>query len=199
MRKALLVTYGLLVLAVTGCTTQRITAARMMPELQFEVFTIARPTDSRWYVNLPEQGPYNALFRVDLPSPTHTFLASVGLSALPREPTSAEDLKSLAAGLFIIQDTNRFVLTSLSLDITTNMGEMAVRYTERTLDRDPPGSSGSLIIIQNGFITPHPDNRRVIVDAMYSERGLEGEINDPACVRLGENFLRGIKFRRTAK
>ena len=187
-----------LMAGLTGCAATRITTSQMMPELVYKGFAIQRPADERWYVNPGEQEAHHALFRIDLPSPSHTFFASVKLSSLPREPQSTSDLKALVEKSFQIGDTNRFTLVELTLSITNHQGETSIHYVERTMDKGT-ASRRPLMIVQRGYMTPHPDNKKVVLDAFYSERGFEGEINAPECVTLGEAFLSGVRFMRVRK
>jgi len=159
-------------------------------------FSIEQPDDRRWSTDLSGQTGYSAMFKLDVPSSTHSFIASVTLSVSGRAPESPRDLETLVRESSIIDDTNRYDLLDFSVHITTNQGRTGATYSERLLDRYPTNSAIPLVLFQRGYMTPHPDNPNVILSAMYTERGRKEEVNHAEYTDMGETFLRGVRFEK---
>ena len=183
------------VICLTSCVSSGPTT-RAPARVSYGGFSIEQQEERRWRLNRDEQTYYRAIARLDLRSSTHSFFASVILSTVGGEPKSPEDLKELVRQSYVVGDTNRYTLLDLEVNIRTNRGLIGAMYTKRALDRNPIGSSTPLIIVQHGYVTRHPYDPNVILDAMYLERGREEQVGQPECTSLGEAFLDGVRFER---
>jgi uncharacterized protein YceK len=194
--KRIVVLVCLSILCLTGCATFRGQTARKAPKMIYSGFSVERPQDRRWTVNTNEQTGFYALFRLDPPSPTHSFSVSVTLSVLGGTPADPGNLEELVKNLFSADDTNRFAILDFAVNITTNQGRIGATYTEQLLDRNPADPSAPLLLIRHGYVTPHPDNPNVILQAMYTEQGREDEVNQAEYTSLGKAFLKGVRFEK---
>jgi hypothetical protein len=184
------------ILCLASCVSNPGQADRRPTKMIYNGFSIEHPEDQRWSASRGTQSDYHAVFELDVPSPTHSFAASVALSVLGQAPKTPEDLELLVRKSFKVDDTNRFALLAFAVNITTNRGLTGATYTERLLDRRPIGASAPLILVRHGYMTPHPDNPNVILQAMYTERGRKDEINHVEYTSLGKAFLEGVRFER---
>lgn len=172
----------------------RVPVQLMKDRLQYRGFSVARPNYSQWYLNNNEQDNTKALFRRDLKTPTHTYLASVMLQSIPRDPSSPEDLAEIEKEFHKIQDTQRFELLKYTQRIETRQNQWCIYYEETIIDRKAPNAGGKPLIGRSwGFVTLHPSFNKTVVHAYYSERGLEDEL-DPKLIDEGEEFLKGIQI-----
>jgi hypothetical protein len=184
------------VICLTSCVSSSGPTTRAPARVNYGGFSIEQQEGRRWRLNPDEQTYYRAIARLDLRSSTHSFSASVALSTVGGEPKSPEDLKEFVRSSFVVDDTNRYTLLDLQVSIRTNQGLTGVMYTQRALDRNPIGSSTPLVIVQHGYVTRHPYDPNIILDAMYLERGREEQVGQPECTSLGEAFLKGVRFER---
>lgn len=185
-----------LAVCLTSCASSGGAGDRAPERLRYGGFSVERQGDPRWRINPDEQTDYRALARLDLRSPTHSFFATVTLSAVGGESLSKEDLKDLVRRSFVVDDTNRYELLDMQVDIRTNQNLVGAMYTKRALDRRPTDASTPLIIVQHGYVTRHPRSPNIVLDAMYVERGRKEEIGQVECTSLGEAFLNGVRFER---
>lgn len=174
--------------------TNRIPAGFMQDRLQYRGFSVARPVNPEWYYNYNEQDHIIALFRKDIESPTHTFYASIELTFLPKEPHSPEEFNRMCKEMHLVDDKKRFKLIKYKHEITERQNQWCINYTESSIDRYAPNSSGTTLIIRSvGFVAIHPTFDKGVVHGYYSERGLESEL-DPTLIEEGESFLKGIQL-----
>ena len=77
----------------SSATPANIFMEDMPPMMHFHGFTVYRPTDERWFVNKREQSPIGVIFRIENPSPTHTFSAIIQARKIAITPKTKEELK----------------------------------------------------------------------------------------------------------
>ena len=186
----------LLIVGLSGCVTKPESSGRPAQKLVYTGFSIEQPESRPWSQNADRQSNYRAAFELESPSSTHSLAADVALSVMTQAPKTPEDLELLVRKSFQVDDTNRFARLSFAVSITTNLGLVGATYTERLLDRRPAEGPGPLILVHHGYVTPHPDNPNVILQAMYTERGRKEEIGHAEYASLGKEFLRGVRFER---
>jgi len=92
MKKTIALFAGLLL--ISGCMSSIITPAQMQAKMQFRGFSVNRPEDSRWFVNIHEQNPRLAMFRFKTESETHSFYASATHQKIAIQPKTIEEFKA---------------------------------------------------------------------------------------------------------
>jgi len=109
-----------------------------------------------------------------------------------REPDGKEATEEFKA--FIdsrLQDSGpRFELLSFDSSMTELHGQWAINYQALFLDKTPSVSETPLHMTIKGVVFLHPLRDRRVIDAFYSERGTEGELDgklDP----VGEELING--------
>ena len=177
-----------------GCVfpQEYVTTSMMEPELQYRGFVIKRPSDSRWVSKRSEQLPIQASLSIPLDSPTHTFYALVTHERLPEGKESKKEFKEYVDQ----QNTTlgpRHEMISYESKFTEKQGLPCVEYRAKVLDKAPLNSSIPLVMTMTGFIVIHPSFENTMIDAHYSERGTEKEV-DGTLDTVGKSLLSGIYF-----
>jgi hypothetical protein len=156
---------------------------------QYRGFSVHPPSGAGWTVKVSEQTHERATYRRQLPTKTHTFIASVALIQLDRS-LSVED--ALVPSGFL--NSERYTVLENSHEPDHSRKTTCVRYSIRLQDKQAPNSPDApLILVDRGFVCAHPTFPGMAVRASYSERGLEGEL-DAALWTDFEEFLRGVQI-----
>jgi hypothetical protein len=159
------------------------------PRQQYRGFSVRPPLGAGWTVRVSEQTHERATYRRELPTKTHTFIASVGLVQLDKS-LPVED--ALAPSGFA--NSERYVVLENSHEPDHSRKTTCIRYSIRLQDKQAPNSPGApLVLIDRGLVCAHPTLPGMAVRASFSERGLEGEL-DPALWTDFEEFLRGVQI-----
>lgn len=187
-----------LICCLIGCTTQvlmpgqqGVLFTQQMPDLMpYDGFSIRRPDDLRWVLALPIQTPNRAIFAMPQPTETHTFFSSVELQKITLDPSHREALKTHIDQELQIHGSRHEIL-SYNSQLMDIQGRWAVTYKMTVLDKAALVTNQPLRIHTKGFIVMHPTKTRTIIHALYSQRGLESEI-DPELFSVGDAFLKGV-------
>jgi hypothetical protein len=166
--------------------------AQAAARLQYKGFSVDPPRTSGWTVRVTEQTAYSALFRRDLSSKTHSFLARVDLfrmrPGIPFEEAARHDR---------VDDTSRFDLLEYAQQPDESRHARCIRYTARLLDKEAPNSPGvPLEYLERGLTCAHPTLADTAVRLSCSERGLSSEL-DPSLWRDCERFTSGVWLEGT--
>jgi hypothetical protein len=79
---------------------------------------------------------------------------------------------------------------SFTSTLTELNGEWAVTYELRYLDKNPANSTTPLFMTIKGFMYLHPYLKKRVIDAFYSERGTEAEL-DGTLDPVGQELIDG--------
>jgi hypothetical protein len=144
-------------------------------------------------MNRDEQRPTTLLFRREVSGEARSFLFSVELSALERNPTSDADFAELVrTKMVIVTDPARHEVLAYEVTPTYRQGQSCVRYQLRTLDKKSPVLPGQVLRMNfEGIACRHPLWPNGVLDASYSERGPAEDI-EPSLKSEGEQLLRGV-------
>ena len=85
---------------------------------------------------------------------------------------------------------SRFEELSFTSTLTELNGEWAVTYELRYLDKNPVNSSTPLFMTIKGFMYLHPYWKKSVIDAFYSERGTEADL-DGTLDSVGQELIDG--------
>lgn len=186
---SLLITVALL--ALNACAGPDIVpVSRMADVLSYRGFGVNRPTDRRWYMRQSEQLPVLASFNMAPLSSTHSFHAVVKLVQLSKHPQTDAEFKSLLDAE-LQKHSERFQPILYRSELTRIQGQWAIRYENRAIDRAPRGLPGPLVMTTIGWVALHPNWQRTVVQAYYSERGTQAEVNG-TMDRVGQSLLQGV-------
>lgn len=154
---------------------------------RFQGFEIRGPIDDRWHLSRSEDAPQIANFDFAFLSQQHSFIAGVQMRGLPRAFNSHEELKAFIESQ-LRQSGSRGKLLSLETQVTEMHGQWALRYELRLLDQKPVNSRTPLIVQIKGYMTLHPFWQGTLIDACYSERGSETDL-DGSLDSVGEELI----------
>lgn len=155
--------------------------------MKFRGFSIQKPTDDRWQLYSDNQKPHIASFYFVPLSTTHSFNATVQIRGVPVAFATKQEFKEFVDARLREHDS-RFEELSFTSTLTELNGEWAVTYELRYLDKNPVNSSTPLFMTIKGFMYVHPYWKNSVIDAFYSERGTEAEL-DGALDPLGKELI----------
>jgi hypothetical protein len=165
----------------------------MSSRLQYRGFSMARPTDSAWFVRVGEQSPAHAIIRCRMSGQTHTAFVSADLRSLPRAATSEADFAVLCRQ-DQNPDTNRFAIVSYEQRVTSIQGQWAIEYDLTTRDSGAPSSPGrTLTVRESGYVIKHPTFPDHVVHVRFSERA-EPEALDSKVEAEGKTIMKGVRL-----
>ena len=144
--------------------------------LKFRGFSLQQPTDDRWLLHSDDQEPHIASFYFDPLSPTHSFNATIQIRSLAADFSTKQEFKEFV-DTKLREHSPRFEELSFISTLTELNGEWAVTYELRYLDKNPVNSSAPLLMTIKGFMYLHPYWKKSVIDAFYSERGTEAELD----------------------
>ena len=163
--------------------------SRTKPRHQYHGFSVKPPTSNGWVVKISEQTPNGAIYRHQLPTKTHTFVAGVGLVRL--DPSLPVEEALVPRGL---ANSDRIEVLENSHEVDNGRKATCIRYSIRYKDKGAPNSGGAtLVMIDRGFVCAHPTIQGEAIRASFSERGLESEL-DPQLWSEFEDFLKGVQI-----
>lgn len=156
---------------------------------QYRGFSVHPPMGAGWIVKVSEQSPQQAIYRRELPTTTHTFVAGVALVQLDKSVPLDEALAPRG-----FENSQRYEVLEDSHQPDHSRKLTCVTYSIRLRDKGAPNSSGApLILIDRGFVCAHPTFPGMAVRASYSERGLESEL-DAGLWTDFQAFLNGVQI-----
>jgi hypothetical protein len=157
--------------------------------LKFRGFSIQQPTDDRWQLHSDNQKPHIATFSFVPLSPTHSFNATVQIRGVPANFATKQEFKEFV-DTKLREHAPRFEELSFTSTLTELNDEWAVTYELRYLDKNPVNSSTPLFMTIKGFMYVHPYWKKSVLDAFYSERGTEAEL-DGTLDPVGQELIDG--------
>lgn len=174
------------------------------PPVRFEVsgFSIQSPPGTGWHLNRGASGITFAK-QGSSGSSTHTIAASVeqfsgfdpALVGFAEYDTRPEVFAAYAkkATEEMNPEGGRMQFVEHTAAPDTQMGYCVKEYAKFE-DHGSPVAPKVLIQEDWSYVCLHPDSPRVIVQAVFSERGASGE-RDPLVPSMREQFFQGLKFR----
>jgi len=172
----------------------RIYTWEMAPNLQYDCFSVTRPTNKRWFIERRSEKPSHVEFDVyDSSKPKYySFHAVVSVYSLGKEPKTKQEFLELVQTRFDTAGSERHECVKKVVKLSTRQGQWCVNYDVETWDKKAHGTDGKKVLMTlKGFVIKHPFWGG-IVDACYSERGLPDDIRRADNVRAGDEFLKGI-------
>ena len=183
------------VLAVFGFCLLMLSAPSQTQELspfdtsheRFLGFAVPPPSDDRWRLIRDEQKRFVATFVIEPLSPTHTLSAKVHLRELPRSFESKDAFRDYFVARLREREP-RLEEVSFDAELTEAHGQWALRYRIRYRDTQSVNSATPLQVSIVGIAFRHPLMKGALVDAFYTERGTESEL-DGSLDALGEALI----------
>lgn len=88
----------------------------------------------------------------------------------------------------------RNAVIEYSVNLDSTLGRYCVRYYTKASDRGAMHAAGKTLYSETfGVGCLHPEDRTLLIDVSYTERGVPGEFS--AALRSeGDNFVRSLKF-----
>jgi len=190
-----IVTLLSIVALVSGCMMPlgKISTYQMIPKLEYRGFTVKRPADTRWYLNISEQDHTKAMFRMD-DTQTHTIFASIGLEGIEKQPASIDEFEQIVKSVMTAPSSNG---TTKVLEYTSTksmkQGQWCINYSSKSLALSAKVSDRPLVMTIKGFAVLHPSWPKTVVNAHISQRGDEKDIS-PEIDKIGEQLLDGVRL-----
>lgn len=184
----------LLLCFISGCvvTPNKIETWMMQPSLQYRGFSVQRPNNSSWYMINGEQDPLYAIFRLDTNSETHTVNTSIRLQKIPKQPSTIEDFKKIVDdNLLGGVDDSKYVLVSYKSKESSKQGQWCIEYDLVVWNNIAMNSNQPLLMSMKGYMVIHPAWERTVVDAYFSERGKDNEMDEQLEVD-GKSIIEGV-------
>jgi hypothetical protein len=189
--------FGFIVIGCVSCAQENqypipvnVFMKDMPPTMHFHGFTVYRPLDERWFINTREQNPSGVIFRIENPSPTHTFNASIWGDRIAITPRTKEELKDYVDKENLTTGPRHEIL-SYESKVSEIQGQWAITYSHKILDKAPSNSNEPLVMTVIGFVVLHPSGERTVIRAYYSQRGKEDELDD-ALDDIGQSLIDGV-------
>lgn len=186
-RRVFIIAFTLLLAA---CASPIVTSSQMAAVLHYSGFAVRRPADAHWFLVPGEQQQNRAFFHYEQPSPTHTFFAQVTRYEMPANPARPEEFKK-NVDLMMTRHGPRHEILSYESSLGEKQGQTAVYFRLKVLDKEPANSNAPLVMTMVGFVAIHPGWPNSVVDAEYSERGTEAEV-DGTLDLVGGEFLNAV-------
>jgi hypothetical protein len=154
-------------------------------------FSISPPRTAGWRVRVSEQRPEAGVFRRELASPTHTFIAGAELIEL----ASGVPFEQAATPRGLDDPARHEVLENAHEAYAGRFGP-CLRYTIRLADKGAPNAGGAVLhFLERGIVCAHPTMSGTAVRASFSERGLPDEL-DPSLWTELEAYLESLELER---
>ena len=179
-----------------GCANRR-PASTLAARPQWTGFSVDRPPNDDWYVNLSEaiQNPEAALYRRDVTNEAQSFGFFVRFFDLAREPRSDSEFATLlghapAPGL----SPEGATIRSYELRPEPRHGHYCLRFIMETVDKaSRKHPSRSFYSRASGLFCRHPERPKAALVAAYVERGLVDEF-DESLAAEGEQLLQSLRI-----
>jgi hypothetical protein len=175
-----------------GCASRGLASA-LEPRLSYIGFSVDRPPNDNWSLNMGEQSRSRLIYGRELHNPPSTFFFKASMIGLEREPQSESDFASLVREYNTsVSDPSRHEVVSYSQQPTSAPGPSCVRYSMLTHDQRVPGLPDRILNMKiEGVACRHPSWPDAALDAFNSERGFANQI--PQYLREeGENLLNSL-------
>jgi hypothetical protein len=155
---------------------------------QYHGFSVEPPRARGWNVRVNEQRPNSAVYRLELPSKTHTFVAVASLLRFESDLPIPEALVPRAP----TNSPNEVLSLTHEPDLTRKTP--CIRYSLELRVRNAVNSPGQpLRLVERGLSCAHPTVPGAGVRAFFSERGLPHEL-DPSLWEGLEAFLGSVQL-----
>ncbi len=155
--------------------------------------TIHPPQGKDWYVFRSDREA--VFFGKKLDSPTHAFAVSVITQLIERTFASPEEFlefirQAHQAGI----DPARQKVLENDAVLDESVARYCVRYHVKAQDTGAPGAQNTpLTVVNYGVTCMHPRSPQLLVDAGYSERGRNDELNAELRAE-GDSVVRSLSF-----
>ncbi len=157
-------------------------------------FSIQPPQSRGWRVRANEQRPQEAVYRRDLPTNTHTFIAQAYLIELPSDVPFEQ--AAIPSGF---SDADRYQVIENNHEPYTGPHGRCVRYSTRLADQAAPNAKGEILhLLEKGVVCAHPTIPGAAVRASFSERGLPAEL-EPGLWQEFEAFVEGLQLESATR
>ena len=192
---------GLAFLALTlslGCANRR-PASTLAARPQWTGFSVDRPPNDNWYINLSEaiQNPEAALYRRDVTNEDQSFGFFVRFFDLAREARSDSEFATLlrhAPALGLSPEAAIANIRSYKLRPEPRDGHHCLRFIMETVDKPSrKHPSRSFYSRASGLFCRHPDRPKAALVAAYVERGLVDEFAESLAAE-GERLLQSLRI-----
>lgn len=164
-----------------------------------EGYRVLPPPGKNWFEM--QRDRQQALFGKKLASPTHSFVATATSGLINEKFETREKFQEYVNKMRTTElDSPRFKI--LEFDSTVDGASIAwcIRYRVKRADRDAVLSRNRALLLEDfGVACLHPENKNLVVDVGYSERGRPAELSAELSAELrkeGESFMRGLEFIR---
>jgi hypothetical protein len=198
--------WSIVVFALIGCATQEFTPVKdPTVRVESDGFSILPPPGPDWYrgPDLHFKSSDAVSFTKQAGVKTHTLAvtagrhtgfdpASVGFAEYATKPEVFTEYVK-ATTQHMNPPGSRMRILELSAVPDT---QLAYCVKEHAKFEDHGSSSAPQVLIQEDWTLTclHPNSSRVIVEVVFSERGLPGE-SDPSLTNVREQFFKSLQFR----
>jgi hypothetical protein len=142
------------------------------------------------------------------PEPHHTILAELEWTDLTDLMLALPELQALPANELLqrivpslvqlqagAEDPTRFTIQSVDVGGVPETLANCLRVAASALDRGAPSAEGELLILDvTGRYCIHPDDKRMLIGVLYSERKREASKPAADLESEGEHFLQSLSF-----
>lgn len=186
----------LAIVALSGCTVVEtnqpavagvLKSERMSPRLNYTGFSVSRPAEKDWFLQVAEQTPQRAVFRRKTKSATRIVYFAAALNLLDRAPQGPADFVALVKSTFTADGSMQ--KPDFKAKLITWQGQMAVEYELNATLASRDGKPR--VLRDRGLIVRHPRNAVTTVQMVFSQRGVEGEL-DKTLDDEGQALLDGV-------
>jgi hypothetical protein len=162
---------------------------------ELDGYRVQPPPGRNWFELRRDR--QQALFGKKITSPTHSFVATATSGLVGEKFSTREQFLEYVNKLRTADvDAKRFRIIEVETQFDDSFAAWCVRYRLKRADRDAVLSRNRTLILEDfGVACLHPDNRELVVDVGYSERGRAAEL-DAELRAEGERFMRGLVFIR---
>ncbi len=187
------------VIVITGCASPFKWVKSSNVPFERRDYSILPPQEPGWeYAAGAGKGRYTLMFRKkDKESETHTFVAKIN------EIQNNTTFSSTEEFLFFVKkseeqarDLRRYRILEEKMSLDDRFGSYCIVYYSKVEDHEArqKGKSEFLILTVYEYIFIHPNNKNIIINVGYSERGTPDEI-DPKFIDHAQNFINGLKLK----
>jgi hypothetical protein len=162
---------------------------------ELEGYRVLPPPGNNWFEMRRDR--QQALFGKKITSQTHSFVATATSGLIDEKFATREQFQEYVNKMRTADiDPKRYRVIEFETRLDDSYAAWCVRYRFKRADRDAVLSRNRTLLLEDfGVACLHPENRELVVDVGYSERGRAAELS--ADLRAeGERFMRGLEFIR---
>ncbi len=170
------------------------------PEIPFvrPSYSILPPQEKGWtYVDQAGVDGYVLIFRNESKSKTHTYVGMINERHINASFSSPEEFLSFVKkSSEMNNDVRRYRVLEDKMFLDDRFGAYCISYHRKAEDHGAKqkGPSDFLIMEGYGYTFLHPNNKNIMIDVSYSERGTVLEV-DPKLIETAQKFLNGFKIK----